>query len=757
MRSQVRLTALSAVALFSFAACSVSDLSAPADSSSSMSSGNLTGAGAGTQASHSPVVTIQTPTRDTTARQFESVTLTGLGVSFWGVTLTGSSLVWKSDRDGQIGTGASVVTALSVGSHVITLTGTDSRGLAGSATRSITIAPNQAPTAAITAPATNISVVEGTSVTLSGTGTDPEDMTIPDTSMTWFSNSDGVLGNGRTLTRANLSVGTHNITLTVRDSRGLSGSATRTVNVTANQAPYGLITSPSQASSYAQGVSISFTGSASDPEDGALTGASIVWKSNLDGQIGTGTSFVKSNLSIGTHTISMTSTDSKGAAFTHNRSITITAAVNQAPTATISAPGSGSSFSSNASVTFTGSALDPESGALTGSSLVWVSDHDGQIGTGTSFTRSNLSPGTHTITLTARDPQGAAGTATRSFTITTALAVNQAPTANFVANCSLLVCSFNASGSSDDNGITQYSWNFGNGMVTSVLVPTVSATYLVAGTVSVSLTVRDAAGLTSSVTKSVTLVSSIITQTSGAAEPSGMTVLADNAMNCVSGCNNWYFSQSYAGAATLVSDATAPRSSGNVVQQNFNASLPGGSSPATLGVGLAQRQTIYMSLWMKYSANYVGHPTGINKAVHFWTKGVNPVVLIARGAGSDRLTASFNLQRLAAPYSWTSGSYQFNSTEVNLSPNLGACTIVRGQWHKYEVVLTNNTPGVADGRIEYWLDGAKCGDYGQLMFVGAGENNKWEEVMWSPTWGGMGGTITGDFNVQVDHMYISGK
>jgi hypothetical protein len=63
-----------------------------------------------------------------------------------------------------------------------------------------------------------------------------------------------------------------------------------------------------------------FDGSASDAEDGDLT-ASLVWTSNLDGQIGTGGSFSKV-LSDGTHVITASVTDSGGN--TGSDSITIT-------------------------------------------------------------------------------------------------------------------------------------------------------------------------------------------------------------------------------------------------------------------------------------------------------------------------------------------------------------------------------------------------------------------------------------------------
>jgi subtilisin family serine protease len=80
------------------------------------------------------------------------------------------------------------------------------------------------------------------------------------------------------------------------------------------------ITSPADGASFSSGESILFDGSASDTEDGDLT-ASLVWTSNLDGQIGTGGSFIKV-LSDGTHVITASVTDSGGN--TGSDSITIT-------------------------------------------------------------------------------------------------------------------------------------------------------------------------------------------------------------------------------------------------------------------------------------------------------------------------------------------------------------------------------------------------------------------------------------------------
>jgi len=87
-----------------------------------------------------------------------------------------------------------------------------------------------------------------------------------------------------------------------------------------------------------------------------------------------------------------------------------TLSVNVAPTVTISSPNNNASFNLGATISFAGSATDPEQGNLS-ASLVWTSSLQGQIGTGASFSRSDLVAGTHTITARVTDSCGSPGTA----------------------------------------------------------------------------------------------------------------------------------------------------------------------------------------------------------------------------------------------------------------------------------------------------------------------------------------------------------
>lgn len=81
------------------------------------------------------------------------------------------------------------------------------------------------------------------------------------------------------------------------------------------------INSPANGSTYSSGAVISFQGSATDPENGNLS-ASLIWTSNVSGQIGTGASFSRT-LTAGAHTITASVTDPGGNVVRQSVSITV--------------------------------------------------------------------------------------------------------------------------------------------------------------------------------------------------------------------------------------------------------------------------------------------------------------------------------------------------------------------------------------------------------------------------------------------------
>ena len=80
---------------------------------------------------------------------------------------------------------------------------------------------------------------------------------------------------------------------------------------------------------------------------------------------------------------------------------------------------------------------------------------------------------------------------------------NQAPVASFSVSCQKNSCSYNGSSSTDDAGIVSYEWSFGDGGSGSSAYT--SHVYASKGSYTVSLTVRDAAGLAGATQKVVTI------------------------------------------------------------------------------------------------------------------------------------------------------------------------------------------------------------------------------------------------------------
>ncbi len=82
-----------------------------------------------------------------------------------------------------------------------------------------------------------------------------------------------------------------------------------TIDGTSGLPPVVTITAPADGSSSEIGDSVTFTGTAIDPEDGDIS-ASLSWSSSIDGTIGSGASFSTTALSLGSHTITASATDS---------------------------------------------------------------------------------------------------------------------------------------------------------------------------------------------------------------------------------------------------------------------------------------------------------------------------------------------------------------------------------------------------------------------------------------------------------------
>jgi len=175
-----------------------------------------------------------------------------------------------------------------------------------------------------------------------------------------------------------------------------------------NTPPTISITVPTNNTTFAQGAVITFTASASDTQDGDLS-AGLQWTSSIDGVIGTGATFSRSNLGLGVHTITASATDSGGLTASASITVTVTDANgNTPPVVSIDMPANNSTYVQGTAITFSGTATDARDGSIS-ANIQWSSSINGSLGTGTSITTSALSLGIHTITASVTNSSGLTG------------------------------------------------------------------------------------------------------------------------------------------------------------------------------------------------------------------------------------------------------------------------------------------------------------------------------------------------------------
>jgi hypothetical protein len=390
-------------------------ITASAVDSASQSGSSSIGVNVTPVAGNLPIVTIISPADGISLTNIAPVSLSGSAYDDEDGDLS-AAITWTSSLDGALGTGASINASLSVGAHTITASIADAAGQTDSQSISINVTPDggELPKTFIASPKNGISVQEGSSLTFWGFAGDNEDGPLSD-SIVWTSSLDGELGIGLSAT-ATLSVGVHTITASVTDSGGQTGSSFITVTVTslAGLPPSIAITAPADGSSVIEGTPLTFTGAASDNEDGDLS-AAITWTSSLDGALGTGAS-VNATLSLGSHTVTAGVSDVGGQQSSASINVTVTSLAGNVPQISITAPTDGTSVVEGTPLTFTGTASDTEDGDLS-AAITWTSSLDGALGTGASV-NATLSLGSHTVTASVSDAGGQEVSAPISITIT---------------------------------------------------------------------------------------------------------------------------------------------------------------------------------------------------------------------------------------------------------------------------------------------------------------------------------------------------
>ena len=285
--------------------------------------------------------------------------------------------------------------------------------------------------------------------------------------------------------------GTFTVTLTVTDDDGTSNSSSSTKTILKNEPPIPLFTE--SVETVYTGEIITFNASDSYDPDGSIT--NYFWDFG-DGTNTTGLTVNHAYVDDDVYTITLTVTDDDGETATKSTTKTV---LNRPPIAL---------FTENPTIAFTdeiihfdaSSSNDPDGSVI---SYFWDFG-DGTDATGVMVDHAYVDDDVYTVTLTVTDDDGE--TATKS---TTKTVLNRPPIALFTDDATNAdvdeLIRFDASDSYDPDGIIlNYFWDFGDGTNATMCV-ILSHAYTEDGDYTVTLTVTDDDGTSSSASAIMTV------------------------------------------------------------------------------------------------------------------------------------------------------------------------------------------------------------------------------------------------------------
>jgi serine protease len=407
-----------------------------------------------------------------------------------------SEYLWDfGDGETDLGVEATHMFA-ETGSYMVTLTVVDESGKEASSAQEIivSIPPNEPPIAEFTPKPTTGQAPILISFVPTGSS-DPDGEIVQ---YAWdFGDGKSIIG--RVANHTYKEPGNYIAKLTVTDNEGATAEKTFEVIITGpppNQAPTASFSANPQTGEAP--LQVTFNGSESSDPDGTI--ASYSWDFG-DGQTGTVTNPNHIYTEEGNYQVTLTVTDNDGATGEVTQEIVVTPSTNKAPTASFTA--SQTTGGVPLTVSFNaGSSSDPDGTIV---SYSWdFGDSNSDTGVSPSHTFTTM--GTFTVTLTVTDDKGASDETTTQIEVTEP--VNQSPAASFTASTLEgdvpLVVKFNAEASSDPDGtISEYHWNFGDGIAT--FGQRARHEFITHGTFTVVLTVTDNEGARDTASRTITV------------------------------------------------------------------------------------------------------------------------------------------------------------------------------------------------------------------------------------------------------------
>jgi len=370
------------------------------------------------------------------------------------------------------------------GPRTATLTVTDAGGLSNSIAKTFDVpASNQPPTASFTSSCTNLTCTFDSNASTDDVGITARDWN--------FGDGTTATGNQVVVSRTYLAGGTYTVSLTVRDGGGLLNSASQNVTVSpappVNQPPVARFTVS------CAGLTCTLDGRTSTDDVGIVTYAWSLGK--FPDPTASGPVVTAAYPHEGPRTVTLTVTDAGGLSNSSTQTFQVGGPpTNQPPTASFTGS------CNNLTCTFDSNGSSDDAG---------ITARDWNFGDGTTATgnqvvvsRTYLTGGTYTVSLTVTDGGGLSNQASQSVTVSAPPPVNQPPVADFTISCGAnFTCTLDGRVSTDDQGVVSWDWNLGRFPDPSATGSVVIVAYPHEGPRTVTLTVRDAAGAQSTISK----------------------------------------------------------------------------------------------------------------------------------------------------------------------------------------------------------------------------------------------------------------
>lgn len=363
-------------------------------------------------------------------------------------------------------------------------------GQDSSARVDVNVTVNQAPT--ITKAVAAVNLFTGDSHTFTCSATDPEGTTV---SYDWRIDNTLVKYRSYTgsLTKVFTYAGDYNVTCTAYDRDGNTAKSSATAHVTVNKAPV-FDTNLSDVQVY-KDTTKTFTCSAKDPEGGAV---SYAWKLDGQTQTATGTTFTHTFSIVHNYTLSCTASDPQGKTATTTAKVNVVE--NNVPT--FDTPLSNVQLDLNESHTFTCIASDPEKTAIT---YGWTLDSTPLSVTGTTYTTSFATEGTHALVCTATDADGKAAQSSATITVKQDMPpVFQTPLSDITVDVNKSH-TFNCVANDPEGTTVTYVWKL-DGVDVNSTTTSLTQTFMATGTHTISCTATDGKGKSATSSATITVV-----------------------------------------------------------------------------------------------------------------------------------------------------------------------------------------------------------------------------------------------------------